>query len=165
MGQTSDDTGLAPLGVASADVLSTTSPVEGVAQAEVARRSREPARAQGKARKPRQTRVVLRKLGPWSVFKVSLFFYTCITAVLLLAAVILYTILGAVGTLAGITRLAKELGLGDVQIHGGWILARLAAIGAVMVVVWSLINVLVVFLYNLISDVIGGVEVTLSERR
>jgi hypothetical protein len=37
--------------------------------------------------------------------------------------------------------------------------------GAVMVVVWSLINVFVVFLYNLISDVIGGIEVTLSERR
>jgi hypothetical protein len=34
-----------------------------------------------------------------------------------------------------------------------------------MVVVWSLINVFVVFLYNLISDLVGGVEITLAERR
>ena len=34
-----------------------------------------------------------------------------------------------------------------------------------MVVLWSLINVFVVVLYNLISDIVGGVEVTLAERR
>jgi hypothetical protein len=32
------------------------------------------------------------------------------------------------------------------------------------VVVWSVINVFVAMLYNLISDIIGGVEVTLAER-
>ena len=34
-----------------------------------------------------------------------------------------------------------------------------------MVVVWSLINVFVAFLYNLISDLVGGIEITLAERR
>jgi hypothetical protein len=34
-----------------------------------------------------------------------------------------------------------------------------------MVVLWTLINVFVAFLYNLISDIVGGIEVTLSERR
>ncbi len=116
--------------------------------------------------KPRQTRVVLRKLGPWSVFKVSLFFYTCIVAVIVLALAILYAILGAMGSLAAVTRLAQDL-FGDesFRIHGGWIFVRLVASGLVMVVVWSLINVFVVFLYNLISDVIGGIEVTLAEKR
>ena len=38
-------------------------------------------------------------------------------------------------------------------------------IGLAMVVIWSLINVFVAFLYNLLSDIVGGVEVTLSERR
>ena len=106
----------------------------------------------------------MRKLGPWSVFKVSLFFYTCIMAVLILAAVILYAILGALGTLAGITRAAEGFGFGKFEIHGSWVLVRLLAVGAVMVVAWSLLNVCVVFLYNLISDVIGGIEVTLGER-
>ena len=30
--------------------------------------------------------------------------------------------------------------------------------------VWSVINVFVAFLYNLISDIVGGVEVTLAEK-
>jgi hypothetical protein len=34
-----------------------------------------------------------------------------------------------------------------------------------MVVLWSLINLFVAFLYNLLADIVGGVEVTLSERR
>jgi hypothetical protein len=34
-----------------------------------------------------------------------------------------------------------------------------------MVVVWSLINLMVAFLYNLISDVVGGVEITLAEKK
>jgi hypothetical protein len=37
--------------------------------------------------------------------------------------------------------------------------------GSVLTLVWSLINVLVAFLYNLISDVVGGIEVTLAEKR
>jgi hypothetical protein len=168
MSETSDDTGFAPPGATSAAATPATSPAEGSDRTEVRRAARQPAptRKRGKRPKPRQTRVVLRKLGPWSVFKVSLFFYTCIIAVFLLATAILYAILGAVGSLAAVTRLAQDL-FGDetFRIHGGWIFARLVVTGAVMVFVWSLINVFVAFLYNLISDVIGGVEVTLGERR
>jgi hypothetical protein len=41
--------------------------------------------------------------------------------------------------------------------------ARLFLVGVVGVVVWSLVNTCVVLLYNLVSDVVGGVQVTLSE--
>jgi hypothetical protein len=34
-----------------------------------------------------------------------------------------------------------------------------------MVVLWTLINVFVALLFNLLSDIVGGIEVTLSERR
>jgi hypothetical protein len=34
-----------------------------------------------------------------------------------------------------------------------------------MVVVAAILNLIVTFLYNLISDVVGGLEVTLSEKR
>ena len=30
--------------------------------------------------------------------------------------------------------------------------------------VWSVINVFVAFLYNLISDIVGGIDVTLAEK-
>jgi hypothetical protein len=117
-------------------------------------------------RRARQTRVVLRKVGPWSVFKFSLLFYFCVMLVILLALGMLYAILGAVGAIDSVTRLARDLFADpSFQINGGWVFTRLSVIGLAMVVVWSLINVFVVFLYNLISDVVGGIEVTLTERR
>src|SRR5215216_936332 len=119
----------------------------------------------GWLRRPRQTRVVIRKVGPWSVFKFSLLFYLCVMLVILLALGMIYSVLGAIGALDSITKLLREAGSEDFQIHGDWLFTRLALLGLAMVVVWSVINVFVAFLYNLISDVVGGVEVTLAERR
>ncbi|MEW6059626.1 MAG: DUF3566 domain-containing protein [Actinomycetota bacterium] len=114
----------------------------------------------------RQARVVLRRVGPWSVFKFSLLFYFCVMLVVLLALGMLYAVMGAVGALDSITDFLGELFSEEsFAIHAGWIFARLTLIGLLMVVVWSLINVFIAFLYNLISDVLGGVEITLSERR
>jgi len=109
---------------------------------------------------------VIRKVGPWSVFKLSLLFYFCVMLVILLALGMLYSVLGAVGAIDSITRLARDLFADQsFEIHGGWIFTRLTLIGIAMVLIWSLINVFVAFLYNLISDVLGGIEVTLADRR
>lgn len=115
----------------------------------------------------RQARVVVRKVGPWSVLRVSLLFYLCVMVVILGALVILWGVLDAIGALDTVTDLLKSLFAEDenFQIHGDWFFTRAVLIGAGMVVIWSLINVFVAFLYNLISDIVGGVEVTLSERR
>lgn len=117
-------------------------------------------------KRPRQTRVVLRKVGPWSVFKFSLLFYLCVMTVILLALIMLYGMLGAVGALEHVTEFVRHLWPADksFSINGGWIFARLTVLGLFMVVIWSLINVFIAFLYNLIAEVIGGIEVTLAER-
>jgi Transmembrane domain of unknown function (DUF3566) len=116
---------------------------------------------------PRRARVVIKKLGPWSVLKLSLLFYFCVMVVFLLALVILYLIMTALGTLDAGVKLLSEVGLVDAgfKIHGGWLLVRVFAGGVALVVLWSIVNVFAVFLYNLIADVIGGIEVTLAERR
>lgn len=112
----------------------------------------------------RQTRVVIRKVGPWSVFKFSLLFYSCIVLVILLALAMLYWILGAIGAIEHLTEFTRDLfAEEDFRIHGGWIFARMTLIGVAMVIIWSLINLFIAFLYNLISDVVGGIEVTLAE--
>lgn len=110
--------------------------------------------------------MVVRKLGPWSVLKLSFLFYLCVMAVFIGAMVILYGILSAVGALDSLTRLIRDLFADQTfEIHGDWLFTRGLAIGLGMVVLWTLINVFVVFLYNLLSDIVGGIEVTLSERR
>ena len=130
-----------------------------------------PARAEPRGSKPsparsRKARVVLRKVEPWSVFKISFFFYLCVMVVILGAMMILYAILGAIGALDSLTRLIRDLFADQsFEIHGGWLFSRGLAIGLALVVLWTLINVFIVFLYNLLSDVVGGIEVTLSERR
>lgn len=119
-----------------------------------------------KTSRSRQARVVVRKLGPWSVLKISFLFYLCVMIVIVGAMMILYGILGAIGALDSLTRLIRDLFADQsFTINGGWLFTRGLAIGLAMVVLWTLINVFVVFLYNLLSDVVGGIEVTLSERR
>ncbi len=141
----------------------TQSPPETAAGAPAAK----PAKSR-RAPKPRarQARVVIRKVGPWSVLKLSVLFYLCIMTVIVGAFVILYGLLDAIGALDSVTRLIRDLFADPTfEIHADWLLTRGVLIGLAMVVLWSLINLFVAFLYNLISDIVGGVEVTMSERR
>ena len=129
--------------------------------------AKDPARARrGRKPKARHARVVVRKVGPWSVLKISFLFYLCVMAVIMGALVILYGVLGAIGALDSLQRLIRDLFADQTfQISGNWLFTRGLAIGLGMVVLWTLINVFVAFLYNLLSDIVGGIEVTLSERR
>jgi hypothetical protein len=116
----------------------------------------------------RRTRVVIRRVDPWSVLKFSLLFYFCLMLVFLFALLILYWLLGVTGVLDSAARVLSDVGFGGTagfEFHGYWIFSRLFLIGVAGVVVWSLVNVLISILYNLISDVVGGIQVTLAERR
>ena len=114
----------------------------------------------------RQARVVIRKVAPWSVLKVSFLFYACIMVVILGALIILYGVLGAIGAIQNVEDLIRELFSDETfRISGEWLFTRGVAFGLLMVVLWSLINVFVALLYNVLSDIVGGIEVTLSERR
>ena len=116
----------------------------------------------------RRTRVVIRRVDPWSVLKFSLLFYFCMMLVFLFALLILYWILGVTGVLDSAARVLSDVGFGGTagfEFDGYWIFSRLFLMGVAGVVVWSLVNVLIAILYNLISDVVGGIQVTLAERR
>jgi hypothetical protein len=116
----------------------------------------------------RRAKVVIRKVDPWSVLKFSLLFYFCLMLVFVLAFVILYWILGVTGVLDSIAKVLSDVGFGGTagfEFHGYWIFSRLFLVGLAGVVVWSLVNMLVSVLYNLVSDVVGGIQVTLAERR
>ena len=121
------------------------------------------------ARAPRQTKVVLSQIQPWSVFRFSLLFYFCLMLVFLFALLILYWVLSLIGVLDSLSNLLTTIGLGSrrtgFQFNGFYIFSRMFLFGLVGVVVWSLVNLFVALLFNLVSDVVGGIHITLSERR
>jgi hypothetical protein len=125
------------------------------------------------ARRPaRRTRVVLRRVAPLSVLRFSLIFYFCVMLIVYFALLIIYLILSAAGAMDSLAKLMGEifgngnstLGPEPVEINGGVVFTVLFVAGCAWTVVWSLITVFVSFLYNLVSDIVGGVEVTLAEK-
>jgi transmembrane protein DUF3566 len=115
---------------------------------------------------PKRARVVVRKVGPWSVLKFSLLFYFCVMLVVLFALYLLFGIMRALGTLDAIVDLLEDLTLVEkgFVLDTGWIFVRLFWFGVALAVLWSIINLFAAVLYNLISDVVGGVEITLGEK-
>jgi hypothetical protein len=115
----------------------------------------------------RRIRVGIRRINPWSVLKFSLIFYFCVMLVVLFGLAILYTLLGALGVLDSLAQLLEEVGFGgdNFEFHGFAIFRTLFLIGFLTVVIGSALTVFIAVLYNLISDLVGGIEVTLVERR
>jgi hypothetical protein len=123
----------------------------------------------------RRTRVELRHVGPLSVLKFSLVFYFCAMLIVFIALFLIFQILEASGT---ITTLESDI-LGCLfqegerrttgecipyEINGSVLFTWLFLLGVLGTVVVALLNTFIAVIYNLISDIVGGVEVTLAER-
>jgi hypothetical protein len=122
---------------------------------------------------PRRTRVEIRHVGIWSVFKFSLLFSFCGMLIVFLALLIIYLVLQAAGALDSLERLLgyfvdtgeiSNRGPEPVHINGAVVFTYIFLGGCLMAAAWSAVNTVVALIYNLISDILGGIEVTLSER-
>jgi len=112
----------------------------------------------------RRARLVVRKIDPWSVLKFSLLFYFCLLLIMLLGSAIIFAILKAFGVIENIEKLIRDLSEATFTISGGAIFRWLFLFGLLGAVVASAVTVFLAFLYNLIADVVGGIEVSVAER-
>lgn len=106
----------------------------------------------------------MRHIEPWSVLKMSLIFYFCLWVILLIAGVILWRFAVTAGTVLNVENFIKELFALETFTFNPDQIFRVSALGGlVMVVAGSGFTVLMAVLFNLISDLIGGVRMTVVE--
>ena len=114
----------------------------------------------------RRVRRVVRHIEPWSVLKISLLFYFCLWLIFVLAGVLLWSFAESSGLLDSIEDLVESLFALDDE-NEFWRGRRIFEVYAAGTLVLSIagvtFNVLLCVLYNLISDLTGGIRVTVIE--
>ncbi len=112
----------------------------------------------------KRTRRTLRHIDPWSVLKVSILLYACLYGATVLAGYLLWTAAVQSGVISNIESFIAEVGSYEIwEINGDEVFRRATVIGAVLFVAGVALNVLLTIIFNLISDLVGGVRVTLLE--
>lgn len=111
----------------------------------------------------RRVRRVVRKIDTWSVLKVSGLFSLSLVLVLLIAGVLLWLAGSAIGAIENVEKFMGAIGFEDFTFIGSQLLRGFVAAGLVLVALGTGFSVLVAVIYNLISDVVGGIELTVLE--
>ena len=110
--------------------------------------------------------VILRRIDLWSALKVSLALYLSIFVVFLVGAVVVWIGARHAGLIGNLENLIEDLGFADngtFQLKGPEILKMSAVIGPIVVVLGSLATVAGVAVFNAMTRLFGGVEVTVSD--
>jgi hypothetical protein len=117
----------------------------------------------------RRARLKISHLGPLSVMRISLTFALCMFIVLLVAVAALWAVLDTSGVFKSIADAANTLtdksnaGINQ-WLTFGRVMLIAVVVGAANVIAFTLLSTIGALLYNLCSDFVGGVEVTLVER-
>ena len=112
----------------------------------------------------RKVKRIVRHIDPWSVLKLSLLFYACLFVVFMVAGTLLWNLAGAAGTISSIESFIKDLGAFKTFSFSGATIFRASFLaGLILVIAGSGLNVLLTVLFNLISDLVGGIRISVIE--
>ncbi len=115
--------------------------------------------------KPRVRRVarVIRDIDPWSVFKVGLAFHLVCYFVALISLVLLWNVAQSTGTLDNVENFMESFGWETFRFDGSELFGNLWILGLLGVILGTGLWVLLATIFNLITDLVGGVRVTVLE--
>jgi len=116
-------------------------------------------------RRPRVRKVtrVVRHVDPWTVFKVAGVFSLVVYVVALTAGVLLWNVAYATGTIDNLERFFESFGWSEFEFNGGAIYHSAWIAGLFGVIGLTGAAVLGATLFNLITDLVGGVRMTVLE--
>jgi hypothetical protein len=126
----------------------------------------QPPRRQATPSGPRRARLQLRHINPWTVLKFSCVLSIALFFVWLITIGVLYGVLQAAGVVSSINDAVQRInGPGSAApITPGVVFGGAALIGAVNIVLFIALSTIGSVVYNLCADLVGGIEITLSER-
>jgi hypothetical protein len=116
-------------------------------------------------RRPRVRKVtrVVRHVDPWSVFKIALIAHLVLYTIVLTASVLLWNVAYATGTVENVERFLESFGWNSFTFDGGEIYHAMWIAGLFVVIGLTGLAVLAATLFNLITDLVGGVRFTVLE--
>jgi hypothetical protein len=123
-------------------------------------------------RKGRRARLTVKRIDPWTTLKFSFVYGVAGMIVLMVAVIVLYGIvdaMGVIGSLRDFLGSVSDNGNSSGQGLAAWlnfdrVLLLAFLIGLINVVLFTAFATLTAFIYNVCTDIVGGVEVTLAER-
>jgi hypothetical protein len=122
----------------------------------------------GRRRGPVRASMQIRRIDPWSTLKVSLVLSVALFFVWMIAVAFLYLVLGGMGVWSKLNSNVGDLlnnTSGSVElVSSGTIFGAAVLIGLVNIVLLTAMATIGAFVYNLTTDLIGGVEVMLADR-
>ena len=111
----------------------------------------------------RRTKRILRQVEPWSVFKVALVFHAVLYVVGLVTFALLWNVASSTGTIDNFERFMESFGWETFSLEAGEFFRGLWLLGLFWVVLATGLWVLAAYVFNLITDVVGGISVTVLE--
>lgn len=113
----------------------------------------------------RRVRRIVRHIEPWSVLKISLLFYACLWLIFLVTGFMVWGVLEQSNTIENFENLVTDyfvledpFKFDTEQVFRGY-----ALVGLVLCIAGTTFNVLMVLLFNLLSDLTGGLRITMIE--
>jgi hypothetical protein len=121
------------------------------------------------SRGPRRARLFIKRIDPWSVMKFSFAVAFVLFFVAIVATAVLYLALDAMGVWDSVNKaLADMIGANGskatFKITALGVIGTAGVLGLVNVVLFTALATLSAFIYNVCADLVGGIEVTLSEK-
>lgn len=112
----------------------------------------------------KQYQRVVTHLDVWSATKLAFLFYVVVALMWIAAGVILWNVMAAFGWIEKIESLIGNLATGSFRLHSGAVLRAGLIIAGVFTLGMTLLTMLLVLIYNLISDVVGGLGFRVEDR-
>ena len=108
-------------------------------------------------------RMTVKRLDPWSVLKFGAVANIVLFAILMLVAGIIWFIVDRLELVDQACGIATDVGFTSCGVNAGNLFSALTLLGGMGVIVQTAVWVFLAFLYNLISDLTGGLSIGVVE--